>query len=120
MEAKTIFYLSTCDTCKRILEDIVPGADVVLQDIKTNPVSADQLEELRKRAGSYLALFSKIARKYRSMGLNEMQLTEADCRKYLLIEYTFLKRPVVVVGKKIFIGNAPTTVEAAKVALHES
>lgn len=120
MEAKTIFYLSTCDTCKRILEEIVPGADVVLQDIKTNPITSDELEELKKRAGSYLALFSKVARKYRSMGLNEMQLTEADYRKYLLIDYTFLKRPVVVVGRRIFIGNAPSTVAAAKLALHES
>jgi arsenate reductase len=48
------------------------------------------------------------------MGLNEMALTEKDYRKYILEEYTFLKRPVVVSGDKIFIGNSKKVVEAAK------
>jgi len=53
-----------------------------------------------------------VALKYRSMGLNEMNLTEKDYRKYILEEYTFLKRPTVVIGKEIFIGSAPRTVKA--------
>jgi len=55
--------------------------------------------------------------KYRAMGLNEMKLTEKDYRKYILSEYTFLKRPVFIVEDKIFIGNSPKNVEAAKKAL---
>jgi len=50
--------------------------------------------------------------KYRSLGLNEMKLTEKDFRKYILQEYTFLKRPVIIVGDQIFIGSAPKTVKA--------
>ena len=46
------------------------------------------------------------------LGLNEMTLTEKDFRKYILQEYTFLKRPVIVMDKAIFIGNAPKTVKA--------
>ena len=83
-----------------------------LQDIKTEPITAKQLDELKKMAGSYEALFSKVALKYRSLGLNEMTLTEKDFRKYILQEYTFLKRPVIVMDKAIFIGNAPKTVKA--------
>ena len=63
-------------------------------------------------AGSYEALFSKIAMKYRSMGLNEKKLTEKDFRKYILEEYTFLKRPVIVIGNELFVGSAPKTVKA--------
>ena len=52
--------------------------------------------------------------KYRSMGLNEMDLNEKDYRKYILEEYTFLKRPVVVIDNEIFIGNSKKTVAAVK------
>ena len=113
-----IYYLSTCDTCQRILKELNPGKEVVLQDIKNDPITAEQLDELKKKAGSYEKLFSKIARKYRSMGLNETILTEADYRKYILVEYTFLKRPVMLFGDQLFIGNSPKTVAAAKQYLH--
>jgi arsenate reductase len=46
------------------------------------------------------------------MGLNEMKLTEKDLRKYILEEYTFLKRPTIVIGKQVFVGSAPKTVKA--------
>lgn len=85
-----------------------------LQDIKTEKITEAQLEEMYKLAGSYEALFSRVALKYRSWGLNKMQLTEKEYRKYILEEYTFLKRPVFIIGKKIFIGNAPKTVTAVK------
>ena len=68
--------------------------------------------------GSYEALFSKRAMKYKSMGLNEMNLTEEDYKKYILEEYTFLKRPFIILGDQVFIGNAAKTVEAAKQAYH--
>lgn len=72
-----------------------------------------------ERAGSHEALFSRVAMKYRSMGLNEMKLSEKDYRKYILEEYTFLKRPVVLVNEEIFIGNSAKVVAAAKIALHK-
>jgi arsenate reductase len=107
-----IFHLGNCGTCQRILGEIPKIKRFTLQDIKTEPITAKQLDELKKMAGSYEALFSKVALKYRSLGLNEMTLTEKDYRKYILQEYTFLKRPVIVMDKAIFIGNAPKTVKA--------
>jgi arsenate reductase len=74
---------------------------------------------MKKMSGSYESLFSRIALKYRSMGLNTMKLSEKDYRKYILDEYTFLKRPVVIVDDKIFIGNSPKVTTAAKQALHD-
>ncbi|MFM7823561.1 MAG: arsenate reductase family protein, partial [Bacteroidota bacterium] len=73
--------------------------------------------DLKELAGSYEALFSRVALKFRKMGLHELELKEKDYRKYLLEEYTFLKRPVIINGKNIFIGNAPKTVAAAKESL---
>jgi arsenate reductase len=107
-----IYHLGNCGTCQRILGEIPRIKRFELQDIKTGPITATQLDELKKMAGSYEALFSKIAMKYRSMGLNEMKLTEKDYRKYILQEYTFLKRPTIVIGKQVFIGSAPKTVKA--------
>jgi arsenate reductase (glutaredoxin) len=107
-----IYHLGNCGTCQRILGEIPKIERFELQEIKTQPITAAQLDEMKKMAGSYEALFSKTAMKYRSMGLNEMKLTEKDYRKYILQEYTFLKRPVIIIGKKIFIGNAPKNVAA--------
>lgn len=107
-----IFHLATCSTCQRILKEVPKLKRFELQDIKTQPITPAQLDELKKMAGSYEALFSKVALKYRSLGLNTMTLTEKDYRKYILQEYTFLKRPVIVMDKAIFIGNAPKTVKA--------
>lgn len=112
-----IYHLSTCSTCQRILKELKPGKNVVLQDIKTEKITAAQVDEMAKLAGSYEAVFSKVALKYRSLGLNKMKLTEKDFRKYILEEYTFLRRPVVIAGDEIFIGNAPKVTVAAKKAL---
>ena len=107
-----IYHLANCSTCQRILGQIPNIKRFELQEIKTDPITAKQLDEMKDMAGSYEALFSKIAMKYRSMGLNEKKLTETDFRKYILEEYTFLKRPTIIVGKQVFIGSAPKTVKA--------
>lgn len=114
---KKIYHLTNCTTCQRILKEIKPKKDVVMQDIKTEPITEKQIDEMQKLAGSYEALFSRIALKYRVWGLNEKKLTEKDYRKYILEEYTFLKRPVMIVDDQIFIGNSPKNVEASKKAL---
>ena len=108
---RKVYYLSTCDTCKRIMNGLnLEG--FVQQDIKTVAITPDQLSEMHALSGSYEALFSKTARKYRGLGLNEKELTAEDFRKYILEEYTFLKRPVFVVDDQIFIGNSKKTVAA--------
>ena len=114
---KKIYHLSTCSTNQRILAEVKPGKAFELQDIKKEPITAEQLEEMKSLAGSYEALFSRVALKFRKMGLHELKLTEKDYRKHLLAEYTFLKRPVIINGDEIFIGNAPKTVAAAKESL---
>ncbi len=100
------------------MDTLAPLDGVTLQDIKTTPMTPDQLTEMAQLAGSYEALFSKRARLYRQQGLHEKQLSEADYKTLILDHYTFLKRPVLVLENAIFVGNSKKTVDAARQALH--
>jgi len=113
---KHIFYLSTCDTCKRILAQWNTDG-CTLQDIKTEPMAAAQVDQMIALAGSADDLFSKRARKYKELGLKDKNLSEADIRQLIIDEYTFLKRPVLVLDEQIFIGNSKKVVDAAAAAL---
>jgi len=115
-----IYYLSTCDTCKRILKEVqASNYDINMQDIKTEPINEAQLEELKNKAGSYETLFSKRAMLYKSLGLAGKHLSEQDYKKYLLTHYSFLKRPVFIYNGELFIGSDKKTVERLKASLHE-
>lgn len=115
---KKIYYLGTCSTCAAIIKETGIRADKFgMQDIKTAKITATQLEEMKKMAGSFEALFSRRALKYKELGLKDKQLTEKDYRNYILEEYTFLKRPVVIIDDKIFIGSEKKNVEALKKAV---
>ena len=112
---KKIYYLSSCSTCTRIINDLdLKNKKFEFQDIKTEKISATQLAEMKKMTGSYEALFSKVALKYKALGLDKLKLTEEDYKKYILEEYTFLKRPVIIIKDSIFVGNSKNTIAAAK------
>lgn len=111
---KKFFYLETCNTCQRIMKELALGDEVELREIKSQPLNEEEVDRLEKKAGSYEAIFSKRARKYRELGLNEKNLTEKDFRKYLLTDYTFLKRPVFETTKEVIAGKAKMQVEAMK------
>lgn len=115
---KKIYTISTCTTSQDIFRktglDKKIGLIFTLQDIKFEKISAAQLEEMKNMAGNYEALFSRRALKYKEWGLKDKKLTEKEYRQYILEEYTFLKRPVVIMGDKIFIGSEKKTVAALK------
>ena len=95
-------------------ESSLKSKNFELQDIKLRNISEEELTELKKLVGSYEALFSKIARKYKELNLKDASLTEEQMKHYILDDYTFLKRPVILFGNHIFIGNAKATIENAK------
>ncbi len=111
-----IYHLKTCSTCQRIIKEL--GADGFdFQEIKTQPITEAQVDALAKTVGGYNALFNTRAQKIKEWGIVVKNLTEADYRKLILEEYTFLKRPVIVVAGNVFIGNAKATIDAVKAAL---
>ena len=112
---KKVYHLKTCDTTRRILKDVSKYLDgFEFQEIKEQPITAKQLDEMKALAGSYEALFSRRAKKYREMGLKYQNLSEDDYKYYLLQDYTFLKRPVFIIGDTIFIGNSKKNLTALK------
>ena len=115
---KKIYHLSTCDTCRRIIKELQPLDGFELQDIKTQAMTANQVDEMKALTGSYEALFSKRARLYRQNGLHEKQLSEVDFKNLILEQYTFLSRPVILFDGQIFVGNSKKTIALAKEAIH--
>lgn len=115
---KKIYHLGSCSTCKRILKELEPLDGVELQEIKSEAITTEQLEQMAALSGSYESLFSRRAMLFRQRGLHEKDLSENDYKDLILEHYTFLKRPVVVLDDRIFVGNSKKTVQAAKEALH--
>jgi len=117
---KKYYYLSTCTTCERIITELGEVLDgFEKQEIKTEPMTPEQVDQMEELSGSYEALFSKKARKFRSRGLNDMELLEHDYKRLINEEYTFLKRPVFIVDDQIFIGNSKKELDRLKAALAE-
>ncbi len=110
---KKVYFLQTCDTCRRILQEI-DTENFEKIEIKTNPITEEQLDEMYSLARSYEALFNKRAKLYRELDLKNKEITEIEYKKYILQEYTFLKRPVFVIDKEIFIGNSKKTIHDIK------
>lgn len=117
---KKYIYLSTCDTCKRIMKEAgITKENFELQDIKKSPISESDLDLAFQKTQSYEALFNKRSRKYAQSGLKEQALKDEDFRGLILEEYTYLKRPVTIVDNEVFIGNSKKEVERLIEALKD-
>ncbi|WP_144890271.1 arsenate reductase family protein [Flavobacterium tiangeerense] len=112
-----IYYLASCDTCRKIIKSLPKEHDFKFHDIKQDPITLEELEQMRKLAGSYEALFSKKAQLYKSMDLKNKSLTEDDYKKYILEHYTFLSRPVFIIKDKIYIGNSQQNMHQVNLVL---
>ncbi len=100
------YILKNCTTCKRILKGVRDYGSFEIIDIKNNPPSIEEVDELAKLAGSYEAIFNKQSKKYREKGLAHKNLTEEQFREYIIEEYTFLKRPAFHIGNQVFVGSS--------------
>ena len=114
---RKVFHLAKCSTCQRILTEVNWTFDK--QEIRSQKITKDQIDQMADLAGSYQALFSKRAIKYRTLNLKEKNLQEQDYRKYILEDDTFLKRPVFIVDQSIFVGNSKSIIEALQKKLDE-
>ncbi|MFY7815567.1 MAG: arsenate reductase family protein [Chryseobacterium taeanense] len=107
---KKVFHLNTCDTCRKILAqfDLI---DWEMHEIKKQPLTEEELQEMYSLTKSYEVLFSKKSTQIKLRGLDVKSLTENDFKELLLDHYTFLKRPVFLTEDKIFVGNDKKNVE---------
>lgn len=105
-----MYHLSSCSTCKKIIDQLPSNHGIELIDIKANNISEQDLDKAAQYLGSYESVFSRRAMKYKSMGLKDKTLTEKDYKNLILSEYTFLKRPVTFIGDDVFAGNTKESV----------
>lgn len=112
-----IYYLASCDTCRKIIKSLAKNEDLVFHDIKQNPITVEELEDLKRLSGTYEALFSRKAQLYKSLDLKNKSLTENDYRDYILQHYTFLSRPVFIINDKIYVGNNSKVIQEVQKAL---
>jgi len=101
------FYgLPNCTTCQKALRrlDYHRVSDIVKRNIKEEPLSCDEVERLAKLLGGVENLFSRRSNKYRELGLKDKTISENEMLDLMAGEYTFLKRPILVVGNKAVAG----------------
>lgn len=114
MISKPIFYyINSCSTCKRILQQLGGEEKVALRDLKQQPLQLAELDALQARCGSYEALFNKRSQQIKLQGLDLSNASEAEYRTLIPQHYSFLKRPVLISESFIAVGSDAKTVENA-------
>ena len=106
MENVTFYWLSNCATCQKAKSYLERHGlrDFKLRDIKQEPLARAEVEKLAKMLGGPEELFSRRAVKYREMKLAERQLSGEEMLDLMAEEYTFLKRPMLVMKGKAVAG----------------
>ena len=109
---KTLYFLSTCSTCQRIIKQVNWPHDILFVDIKKQSISSETLDVLYEKFGSYEAVFSKKAKNFTQVKASIV--SDADYKKLILSDYTFLKRPVILYGDFYSVGNDRAAIERLK------
>ena len=85
--------------------------DWKFREIKSEPISKEELQEMYDKTKSYEALFSKKSTQIKARNIDVKSLKEQDFKKLLLEHYSFLKRPVFITNNEIFVGNDKTNLQ---------
>lgn len=107
---KIVFYLKTCSTNKKIMSSI-DLSHWQLREIKSQPITETELDLMCSISGSYQSLFSKKSTQIKAQNIDVKSLNEPDFKRLILEHYSFLKRPVFILGDEIFIGNEKENIE---------
>ena len=116
---KLVFYLKSCNTCTRIIKEIKLDSSFVFREIKSNPLTLKEIEIIHDLSKNYESIFNKRAKLFTEKKLKDVTLTELEYKNYILENYTFLKRPVIITDQKIFIGNSKKNILELKKHLGE-
>lgn len=101
------FYgLPDCTTCQKALRrlDYHKVTNVKKRNIKEEPLNRAEVEKLVTMLGGAENLFSRRSIKYRELGLRDKTLSEAEMLDLIVSDYTFLKRPILVLNGKAVAG----------------
>ena len=105
-----VFYLKTCGTCTKILK-MFNLSDWELRELKSSPITEEELAQMYAQTKSYEALFSRRSTQIKAREIDVNSLEEKDFKDLILDHYSFLKRPVFITDKEIFVGNDQKNIE---------
>ena len=105
-----VFYLKTCGTCTKILK-MFNLSDWELRELKSAPITEEELAQMYAQTKSYEALFSKRSTQIKAREIDVNSLEEKDFKDLILDHYSFLKRPIFITDKEIFVGNDQKNIE---------
>jgi len=96
-----LYGLKNCDTCRKAIKALeAEGRDVAFHDVKTEPLSRDQLADFLGAFGAD-KLVNKKSTTWRGLGEDERGREPLD----LLVENpSLMKRPVIIDGEKKYLG----------------
>lgn len=106
MRNAVLYWLPNCSTCKKAAQ-FLENQNVKISDfhnLKENSLSREEIEKLAEKVGGADELFSRRAQKYRAMRLNERELSDDEMLDLMASEYTFIKRPVLILNDKAIAG----------------
>ena len=115
----TYIYLSTCNTCMRILKELNLPKGTKLQDVKHQPINQAQLEALYGVTQSYEQLINKRSRVLQALNkagktLDENGLQTAIEKRNIAASNV----PILHWENNFYLGNAKKTVAAMQQAVH--
>ena len=110
-------YLSSCDTCKRIIKEVNLPKNIIHRDIKKTPLKPNEFKSLKDITGSFQSLLNNRAQKLKN--IDKKTLSEEKIFLLLNEHYTFLKRPILHFNAQLLIGNSKKNIEAIKNLFNE-
>ena len=116
---KVVFYLKSCNTCTRIIREIKLDRSFEFREIKSKPLTIKEIEMIYSLSKNYELIFNKRSKLFSEKKLKNVTLTELEYKNLILNNYTFLKRPIIIIRNKIFIGNSKKNVLELKKYLSE-
>lgn len=102
----SFYWLPECTTCQKAKRrlDYHRLAPTNFRDIKREPLERAEIEQLAALVGGAENLFSRRSVKYRELRLKDKTLSDDEMLDLMTDEYTFLKRPILVIGEKAVAG----------------
>jgi arsenate reductase len=100
------YWLPNCTTCQKAKRrlDYHRVSITKLRDLKEEPLSLEEVKNLAEMLGGVENLFSRRSVRFRELGLRDKELSENDMLDLMTTEYTFLKRPILVLNNKAIAG----------------
>ncbi len=100
------YWLPNCTTCQKAKRrlDYHRLSITKLRDLREEPLSLDEVKNLAEKLGGVENLFSRRSVRFRELGLRDKELSENDMLDLMTTEYTFLKRPILVLNNKAIAG----------------